>query len=243
MGIYGLVFGSFFGVVGMRVPKGESIVTPPSHCPACGRKLAAYELIPVISWLLLRGKCRTCHSSVSVLYPLVEIVTGVFFVLTWLHFRWTPEFLIALFTTSILVIVSVSDFLTFRLPNQIVLPSISLLFVLRLFFHPLGMGSYLMGAFIGFLLIYSIALISKGGMGFGDAKLFFLVGLYVGFAQTVFTLLLASVLGAGVGIVLRLIGKLQKRAAIPFGPYIASAAIFIHLYGSSFIAWYMGQFS
>ncbi len=214
-------------------------MTPPSHCSSCGRKLTPFELIPVLSWLALKGKCRTCHTRVSILYPLVEILTSVLFILTWLHFGWTGEFFVAVFATSMFIILSLIDHQIYRLPNKIVLLGVIVIFFVRLAIHPLGVLSYISGALLGFLLLLIIILMSQGGMGFGDAKLFLFVGLYVGFVQTIFTLILASFLGALVGISLRALGRLQKRTAIPFGPYIATAAIVIHLYGSPFITWYV----
>ncbi len=237
--LFGVVFGSFYNVVGIRVPKGESIVTLPSHCTSCGRRLAAWELIPVLSWLLLRGKCRTCKAPVSFVYPLMEFLTGLFFVLVYLRIGLAWELLAGLIGVSVFVILSVSDIYYQRIPNVILFPSIVLLTVVRVFIHPLGLINYLLGAVIGFGVMLAIAVISKGGMGYGDVKLFFFVGMYTGIARTILTLFLASLIGSAIGLTMRGMGKLQPRQPFPFGPSIGLAAIFIYLYGSY---WWMLYF-
>ncbi|WP_241714513.1 prepilin peptidase [Sulfoacidibacillus ferrooxidans] len=239
MGLYGLIFGSFFGVVGTRVPRGESIVTPPSHCLTCGHKLTPFELIPVLSWFLQKGRCRRCGTHVSIFYPIVEVMTGILFCITWMQMGLVPEFFISIFASSVFIVLSIIDYESYRLPNIIVMPSTLALLLARFFIHPLGFFSYISGALIGFLLIYAIIIFSKGGMGFGDAKLFLFVGFYVGFSQTIFTLVLASLLGALMGVLFMIMGRLQKRAVIPFGPFIGLSAIVVHLYGTPFITWYM----
>lgn len=236
--IFGLVFGSFYNVVGIRVPKGESIVAPPSHCTNCGRRLAAWELVPVLSWLFLRGKCRTCKTAVSFVYPLMELATGVFFALAFLQVGLTWELLAGLVGISVFVILSVSDMYYQRIPNVILFPSIALLMIIRIFTHPLGIATYLIGAVVGFGVLLAIAVISKGGMGYGDVKLFFFVGLFTGLAGAILTLFLSSIFGTVIGLSMRGLGKLKPRQPFPFGPSIGLAAILVYLYGSQWLTLY-----
>ncbi len=234
----GLLFGSFYNVVGMRLPKGESIVAPPSRCDNCGRRLPAWELVPVVSWLVLRGKCRSCGARVSVVYPLVEVATGIFFALAFLHVGLHWELLTGLFGVSVLVVLSVADLHYQRIPNKILYPSMVVLVLLRALSHPLGIMTYVEGAVIGFGVMFLIALISRGGMGFGDVKLFFFVGLFVGLAGTLMTLFLSSLIGTLVGLSMRVAGKLKPRQPFPFGPSIGLAAILVYLYGEVWLSLY-----
>lgn len=237
--IYGAVFGSFFNVVGMRVPRGESISTPPSHCDACRRRLGPMELIPVASWLWLRGRCKTCGARVSALYPVVEALTAVAFTAAWVRFGFAPQWFVTVFASSVFAVLSVSDILYRKLPDKVLLPAMGVMALLRLWSHPLGFQSYVAGAALGFALLYVIAVLVPGGMGFGDVKLFAFVGLFTGLAGTVLTLMLASTLGAVVGLLLRVSGRLKAKEPIPFGPAIGVAAVLAALYGGSWIHVYM----
>ena len=236
--VLGLIFGSFYNVVGIRVPKGESIVTPPSHCTSCSRRLATWELIPVLSWVILRGRCRTCRALVSFVYPLMELATGLFFALAYLQVGLTWELLAGLIGISVFVILSVSDMYYQRIPNVILFPSIALLVIVRAFTHPLGIFNYLLGAVIGFGVMFAIAVLSKGGMGYGDVKLFFFVGLYTGLAGTILTLFLSSLIGTVIGLTMRGMGKLKPKQPFPFGPSIGLAAILVYLYGEHWLMLY-----
>ncbi len=237
--LYGLLFGSFYNVVGTRVPKGESIATPPSHCDACGARLRWFDLVPVASWAALGGRCRTCRAAIPVAYPLVELMTAVFLVLEWLHYGLSAEFVIGAFCVSALAVLSAADFAYHRLPDAILLPATAVLMALRAFFHPLGVSSYLTGAAVGFALLLLVRIVSRGGMGFGDVKLFVFVGLFVGLAGVVLTLVLASFLGTVAGVSLRLMGRLKAKEKIAFGPAIAAAAVWTHMYGAYWIAAYL----
>jgi len=237
--LYGLIFGSFFNVVGLRVPKGESIVTPPSHCASCQRSLSWFELIPVFSWLALRGRCRTCREHISIVYPIVEAATAASFVGVFIQWGWTLECYLCWVAISVLAIITAADFAYYKIPNKVLIPGIVVLFVLRLITHPLGLWTYLIGAVGGFVILYGIALVSKGGMGFGDVKLFFFVGLYVGFENMILTMILASCLGLVYGLALRLRGKLARRQRIAFGPFIALACVLAEIFGETFIHAYM----
>lgn len=237
--IYGIVFGSFFNVVGLRVPKKESIVTPPSHCTTCDRNLTTLDLIPVFSYVFLKGKCRGCHSKISPVYPFMELITGVLFALSYylLGFGW--ELVVAIVFMSLLVIITVSDIAYMLIPNKVLLPFAVLLFILR-FVSPLTpWWDSVVGAAIGFGVLFLIALVSKGGMGMGDVKLFFVIGLVLGTMQTLLTLFLAALIGSIIGsILLKRTGR-GRKTPIPFGPSIALAAVISYFWGASLVDWYV----
>ena len=236
--LFGLVFGSFFNVVGLRVPKKESIAYPPSHCTNCQRRLTALDLVPVFSYLFLKGQCRTCGSKIHWVYPLMEAVTAVLFVASYLVFGFTPELIVALLFVSMLVIITVSDIAYMLIPDKVLLPFAVVLLGLR-FVIPLDpWWDSLLGAAIGFSLLFLIAVVSKGGMGGGDIKLFFVIGLVLGTAGTLMTLFFASFIGAIVGIIqLRMTNK-GRKTPIPFGPSIAAAAVVVYFWGDAMLAWY-----
>ncbi len=236
--IYGIVFGSFFNVVGLRVPKKESIISPPSHCTVCDRKLGMLDLIPVFSYLFLRGKCRNCGVKISPIYPTVEFVTGLLFALSFYKIGFQAELIVALVFSSLLVIITVSDIAYMLIPNKVLLPFWIVLFILR-WISPLSpWWDSLLGAVVGFGLLLFIGIVSKGGMGGGDIKLFFVIGLVLGTVQTLLTLVLAALIGSVVGVImLRKTGK-GRKTPIPFGPSIAVAAVITYFWGMKIVDWY-----
>lgn len=171
--VLGCLFGSFYNVVGLRVPKGESILRPNSHCPACGKDLTWYDLIPVFSFLLLKGRCRYCGEKISPLYPVMETVTGFLFALSYHERGISFELVVAFMFVSLLVIVTVSDLAYMIIPDKI-LAFFLLLFLFLLILSPrTPWWDSLVGAGVGFTVLYVLAVISRGGMGGGDIKLFF----------------------------------------------------------------------
>ena len=241
-GIFGLVLGSFYNVVGLRVPKGESIVNPPSHCTSCGKRLTAFELIPVLSYLIQRGKCKGCGVKVSPIYCFTEIVTALLFALCYVKFGFTAELAVALLFVSLLVIINVSDIAYMLIPNKILLFFLPFLIVSRIVSPLEPWWDSLLGAVIGFSVLLLIAVVSKGGMGGGDIKLFLLIGLVLGTIHTLLTLFLASVVGMIVGsIVLKVRGQ-GRKTPLPFGPSIAVGALLAYFYGDQLIEWYWQLF-
>lgn len=236
--IYGIIFGSFFNVVGLRVPKKASIVSPPSHCTRCNRKLKALDLVPVISYVFLRGKCRGCGVKISPIYPLMEFFTGALFMTAYWMLGFSLELIVALVFISLLIIITVSDLAYMLIPNKVLLPFGVILFVLR-FVSPLTpWWDSLLGAVVGFGVLLGIGILSKGGMGGGDIKLFFVIGLVLGTIQTLLTLFLAALIGSVIGvIVLRIKGK-GRKTPIPFGPSIAIAAMIAYFFGAELVDWY-----
>lgn len=241
-GIFGLVFGSFYNVVGLRVPKKESIVTPPSHCVSCNRRLIAIDLVPVFSYIFLRGKCRTCGAKVSPIYAITELVTGILFAFAMWKIGLTWELAVALLFISLLVIINVSDIAYMLIPDKILLFFLPFLIIGRILSPLEPWWDSLVGAAIGFSILLLIAVISKGGMGGGDIKLFLLIGLVLGTIDTLLTLFLASFIGMIIGlIVLKISGK-GRKTPVPFGPSIAIAAIIVYFYGEQIIAAYFNLF-
>ena len=241
-GIFGLVLGSFYNVVGLRVPKGESIVNPPSHCTSCGKRLTAFELIPVLSYLIQRGKCKGCGVKVSPIYCFTEIVTALLFALCYVKFGFTAELAVALLFVSLLVIINVSDIAYMLIPNKILLFFLPFLIVSRIVSPLEPWWDSLLGAVIGFSILLLIAVVSKGGMGGGDIKLFLLIGLVLGTIHTLLTLFLASVVGMIVGIIVLKVRGQGRKTPVPFGPSIAVGALLAYFYGDQLIEWYWQLF-
>jgi leader peptidase (prepilin peptidase) / N-methyltransferase len=240
--IVGLVLGSFFNVVGLRVPLKESIVYPSSHCPDCKHKLKWFELIPVFSYIGLKGKCRSCKSRISVLYPTIEAVTGCLFALAYVKLGWNINLLIGLLLVSMIVIITISDLVYMLIPD-IILLIFTVIFVALRIFYPMNpwWDSYA-GAGLGFLLLFLIAVLSRGAMGGGDIKLFFVLGLVLGIKGSILTFMIASFLGAFFGIIMMVLGYYKKRKPIPFGPFIGVGAIISFMYTNTIISWYINFF-
>ena len=240
--IVGLVFGSFYNVVGLRVPKKESIVRPPSHCPSCEKRLTGMELIPVFSYLMQGGKCRNCKVKISPIYLITEIVTGLLFAFAYYQFGFTWELAVALLFISLLVIINVSDIAYMLIPDKVLLFFLPFLIVGRMLSPLEPWWDALVGAAVGFGILLLIAIVSKGGMGGGDIKLFFLIGLVLGTLNTLLTLFLASVIGMIVGIIVLKARGQGRKTPVPFGPSIAVAAIIVYFYGDQLIDFYLNLF-
>lgn len=236
--ILGTVLGSFYNVVGLRVPKQQSIITPPSHCVKCDKRLTALDLVPILSYILLRGKCRRCGVSISPIYMCTELATGILFALAYLHIGLERELLVSLLFISLLVIINVSDIAYMLIPDKVLLFFLPLLVIGRALSPLEPWWNSLVGAVLGFGLLLFIAVLSKGGMGGGDIKLFFLIGLVLGALQTVLTLFLAALLGLVVGGILLKLRKQGRKTPIPFGPSIAVAALVVYFFGDHLLMWY-----
>ncbi|GEA88805.1 peptidase A24 [Cellulomonas cellasea DSM 20118] len=233
--LFGAAIGSFLNVVVWRVPRRESVVHPPSACPACGHEIRPRDNVPVVSWLLLRGRCRDCAAPISARYPLVEAGTAVLFALTaaWLGPSWAlPAFL---YLAAVAVALALIDLDTHRLPNAIVLPSYPVAAVLLALAsaNPGGASDWpaLLRAAIGCAVLYAVyfllVLVYPAGMGFGDVKLAGVLGLYlgwVGWGALVVGWFAAFVLGGVFGVALLLSGRAGRKTGIPFGPWMLVGA-------------------
>jgi leader peptidase (prepilin peptidase)/N-methyltransferase len=235
---YGLLLGSFFNVVGLRVPKGESIVKPRSHCPSCKRTLTAWELIPVVSYVIQSGKCRGCGSRISSLYPLMELATAVLFTISPLLVGWSKELVISWTLISLLIIIIVSDIRYMVIPDKVLL-FFAVIFIIERIFIPLHpWWDSLVGAIIGFSLLLLIAFVSKGGMGGGDIKLFALLGFVLGGKMVLLAFFFSTLYGTIFGLIGMVLGKVRRGEPMPFGPYIAMGTLTVYFFGQMIIGWY-----
>lgn len=240
--IYGITIGSFYNVVGLRVPKGKSIVAPRSSCPNCEHQLMSLELIPVFSYVFQRGKCRQCKVGISPVYPLFELLTGVLFAGAYLLEGWSADLVIALTLISLFIIITVSDLAYMLIPDKVLLVFAGIFGVER-FFIPLSpWWDSFAGAAAGFILLLMIALVSRGGMGGGDIKLFALIGFVVGLKIMLLSFFFATFYGAFFGIIAMLLGFVKKKQAIPFGPFIAIGTLTAYFFGEEIVEWYLTFF-
>lgn len=239
MFLFGIVFGSFFNVVGLRVPKGESIVTPPSHCTNCNRRLTVVDLVPVFSYILLRGKCRTCGSKISPIYFITEFVTGLLFVFSYIQLGISLELGVILLFISLLMIIFVSDMAYMEIPDKVLSFFLPFLMLGRVLSPLNPWWDTIVGAVVGFGVLFLIAIISNGKMGGGDIKLFFLIGLVLGTINTLLTLFIASIIGLFLGTIQLYLQKKGLREGFPFGPSICLASVIVYFYGEVMIKWYL----
>lgn len=230
--IVGLIFGSFYNVVGIRTAEKQSIVTPRSHCPNCQQQLAAMELIPVVSYVLQKGRCKNCQKSFSPKYLLFELLTACLFTISPIVVGWSKELLIALLLISLVIIVSISDLHKMLIPNKVLLLFGMTTFIVRLFIPTIPWWDAYVGALLGFGLLYLIAVVSKGGIGGGDIKLFAVLGLFVGVKGVLLTLFLATFLGMLFSLVLIIMRKLKHKQPMPFAPFIGLASLISYTYGA-----------
>jgi leader peptidase (prepilin peptidase) / N-methyltransferase len=237
--LYGLTFGSFFNVVGLRVPMKKSIVTPRSACPSCGHKLTALELIPVFSYLFLRGKCRDCKSRISPIYPIIELITGILFVLAPSQIGWSWELIVSWSLISLFMIILVSDIHYMIIPDKILLVFAGIFLVERILWPLTPFWDSLIGALVGFLLLLLIALISKGGMGGGDVKLFALIGFVLGVKLVLLSFFLSTLYGALIGGTALLLKIVKRRQPIPFGPFIVAGTLTAYFWGPKILNLYL----
>lgn len=245
-GVVGLAIGSFLNVVIHRVPAGKSIVSPPSACPSCGTDIAPRDNIPVLSWMLLRGRCRHCGASISVRYPLVELLTGVTFALIGARFgaSWSLPAELA-FAAGLLALACV-DLERYLLPRAIVYPTAGLV-VAGLIVAAAAqdqwrrLGIAVLCALGAFGLFFMINLFKPAWLGFGDVRLAALMGLalgWLGAGVVVVGFMIANLFGAIVGTALMASGRASRKSALPYGVFLASGSIFAVLAGAQLVHWY-----
>lgn len=222
---YGLIFGSFFNVVGIRVPNGQSIVRPRSACPSCQHQLTAAELIPVLSYVFQGGKCRECKTRISPIYAIFELLTACLFISAPLVLGWTEELIVAWTLISLMIIITISDILYMLIPDKVLLVFTGLFLFERLFIPLTPWWDSLAGAAVGFFLLLLIAVVSKGGMGGGDIKLFAVIGFVVGIKVVLLSFFLATLYGALFGLFALLLKRVKRGEPIPFGPFIAAGTL------------------
>ncbi len=241
-GVFGLLVGSFLNVCIFRLPREESIVWPASRCTRCARNLSWYENIPVLSWIALRARCRTCGEPIAVMYPIVEIATAAAFAAVYALFG--PSLLGAarLLLACSLIVLFVIDLQHRILPNVITIPGVVVGFVLSLWTPP-GWVSSLIGIVLGGLVPYTIAeayfrLRGHEGLGMGDVKMLAMIGAFLGWKLMLLTLVLASFTGSLVGLGFIAAGR-GRMYALPFGTFLAVGAAVAAIVGDPIVAWYL----
>jgi leader peptidase (prepilin peptidase)/N-methyltransferase len=242
-GVFGALFGSFLNVVAYRLPRHESLIKPASHCPKCGTPVRPYDNIPIISWLILRGRCRSCAEPISPRYPLVEAATGVLCLGAVLVHHSAASVALSLALIVIVVPAALID-LEFRIiPNRLTGPAAVLALAIGLALDPSGEPERLIAgaAAGGFLLLAALAY--PGGMGMGDVKLAGVMGLFLG-AAVAPAILLALLLGVGAGavVIARKGAQKGRKTALPFGPFLALGALFSVFLGSQVVDVYVKHF-
>ncbi len=238
----GLVFGSFYNVVGLRIPKKMSVVFPSSHCWACKTNLEIIDLIPVVSYIIHRGKARCCRSTISPTYPIIEFTTAVLFTLTPLLIGWSKELIFPLLLISLLIIITVSDIHYQIIPDKVLLFFLPLFIILKIWIPSDPWWDPIAGMLLGFSLLYLIAVLSKGGMGGGDIKLYTVLGIILGWKGVLLSFFLASLFGGLFGAIGLVLGKYKRRQAIPFGPFIAMGTLIAYFFADELINWYLQTF-
>ena len=237
--LLGLVVSSFLNVCIDRLPERASIVSPPSHCPACGRRLAPFDLIPLLSYLLLRGRCRYCGAPIPRRVLLVEAMTGLLFVLLWYHYGSSLQLLLATLYTCFFIVILFIDLERHLVLNRVIYPAI----VVALLAIPLTPNHAVVklvgGGVVGFGVLFLIAFIYPAGMGMGDVKLTTFIGLVVGFPSVFAALLISFVAGGLVGGGLLLTGLKGRKDPIPFAPFLVAGGMVAMLYGQQIIDWYV----
>lgn len=236
--LVGLCIGSFLDVCVCRLPQGQSIVCPPSHCMNCQQRLQILDLIPVFSYVLSRGHCRHCGASYSSRYAIVELVTGCLFVWCYTVFGIGFPLMKALILASFLLVITYIDY-----DHQLILDKVLLCMagagaLIECLTPSVGSLSIIAGSLAGGGLLLLIAIASKGGMGGGDIKLAMVLGIYLGAKLTLLALFLAFVIGGVVAVFILLLKRKGRRDCIPFGPFIAAGAFLSLLYGQELIWWY-----
>ncbi|MGA9882109.1 MAG: prepilin peptidase [Candidatus Acidiferrales bacterium] len=260
----GLVIGSFLNVCIVRIPSGKSIVSPPSACPKCGAQIRPYDNIPVISWLVLRGKCRGCKAKISAIYPAVELLTALLFLACFLAFGLTIDALKWGIFSALMIVLIFTDLRERILPDVVNFTGFAIGLVLsfftmpsdgatlwlahRVFSHPLPLPvlsfiDALLGAAIGSGLLWLVSeayfrLRHREGMGLGDVKMMLLIGAFLGPKLTLLTILAGSLLGSILGVAFILASRKDRDYELPFGTFLGIAAVLVMFFGSPIMQWY-----
>ena len=242
----GLAVGSFLNVCIHRLPRGESIVSPPSRCPACGRRLRWFENVPVLSWLALRGRCRTCRAAISPAYPLVEVVTALVFALQYRQLGWQPLLAVRLPFAASMIVLGAIDLRHRVLPDVITLPGLAAGVACSLWWPP-GWQASVIGAVAGWAILWTVGeayfrMRGREGMGMGDVKMLAMVGAFLGWRHMLVTLLIASLSGSLVGGAMALASRENLKYALPFGSFLAFGALLSTHVAQPLIHWYLERY-
>jgi len=245
--MFGLAVGSFLNVCIHRLPRRESLNWPGSHCTTCNRSLAWYENLPLVSWLVLRGRCRTCSAAISPMYPAVEAITGAVFVAGYFIYGWTPLLAVRLLFACSMIVLFVIDLRHRILPNAITLPGIVVGLALSVVLPP-GWLASLIGLLAGGGILFAIGetyyrVRRVEGLGMGDVKMLAMIGAFLGWKLMLVTLVLASFAGSLVGIGVMLTGRGGMTFALPFGTFLAVGALVAAVAGDPILSWYLGFYA
>ena len=243
--ILGLIVGSFSNVCIYRIPRNESIVYPASHCPKCRSNISPKDNIPLLSYILLKGRCRNCKSKISIQYPVVEFLTGFIYLIIYLIYGLSIQTLIYIILSSALIIIAFIDLNEQIVPDVISLPGIVIGFIISFFVPYISFVHSALGVLVGggIILIIGLAgsaIFKKEAMGGGDVKLAAMIGAFLGWRYIIISLFLGFFLGALAGIIL-ILSKIKSREdVVPFGPFIVLGSFITLLWGEKIISWYIG---
>lgn len=243
--LLGSAVGSFLNVVIYRLPRRESIIFPPSHCPSCGHRLLSKDLIPILSYVLLRGKCRYCGTKISPRYILVELISGLFFALVFYFFGFSFFTFKSLIFFSLLLPVFFIDLEHMIIPDIISIPGIFIGLILSLFNGNLKQsifGSVFYGGVLLFIYVSALLILKEEGMGQGDIKLGFMIGSFLGFKLSILSLFLSYFIGGLFSIALMGIKRKDLKTAIPFGPFLIFSAFISMFWGEMILNFYFSFF-
>lgn len=243
--ILGLIVGSFSNVCIFRIPRNESIMYPASHCPKCRSNISPKDNIPLLSYILLKGRCRNCKNKIAIQYPIVELLTGLTYLIIYLTYGLSVQTLIYIILSSALVIIAFIDLNEQIVPDVISLPGIVIGFILSFFVPYISFVNSALGVVVGggIILIIGLAgsvIFKKEAMGGGDVKLAAMIGAFLGWRYIIISLFLGFFLGALAGIIL-ILSKIKSREdVVPFGPFIVLGSLITLFWGEQIISWYIG---
>ena len=242
--IFGICIGSFLNVCIFRLPEGKSIVHPPSSCPGCGAAIRLYDNIPVLSYFILRGRCRDCHTPIAFRYVLVELLGGLMAVCVYFRFGPGMEGIIYYAFMAALLVITFIDIDHRIIPDVISLPGIPLGVAASFFMPSLSWADSLIGVLAGGGSLYAVAwgyvrITGKEGMGGGDIKLLAMIGAFIGWKGVLLTIFMGSAIGTLVGLAAMLAEKKNMKMRIPFGPFLALGAVISIFFGQELIGWYL----
>ena len=262
--LFGLIIGSFLNVCILRIPGGKSIVLPASACPKCGAPIRPYDNIPVLSWLMLRGKCRACKTPISPMYPIVELLTGLLFLACFYAFGLTPEALKWAAFAAIMVVLVFTDLRERILPDVVNFTGFAIALAFSFFTKPidgtalwianrvfdfpppapvLSFVDAILGAAVGSGLLWIVSegyfrLRGREGMGLGDVKMMLMAGAFLGLKRVLLTIFVGAVLGSVLGILFILVRRKGSDYELPFGTFLGAAALLVVFYGTPAVNWY-----
>lgn len=239
--LFGLIIGSFLNVCIYRIPRGESIVFPPSHCPSCQHQLQVNDLLPVISYIILRGKCRYCGEKIHFHYPLIELINGLGWVLVMFIYRGeiVGQSIAGIFLFSFSLVLALIDLRHFLIPNCLVISLLLAGIVYQIFWGELSLLQLFLGMVVGFVVPLVIALFSGGGMGGGDIKLCAAMGLWLGYPAIIYAMFIGALLGSIIGILLMVFKIKTRKDPIPFGPFLMLGLLAIFFFQKQIMFWYL----